>query len=619
MPLGRVPDDDSPARVPDPGVHVKGEGFRGAIDLHIRRQGASGPLAAHFQAGMGLLPGGAGAVEDQSRQVPFRQANRKGIHAFRPTPGQRKFHVGQVEGRQFERGCLVFAIRLEVVHPFEGGGFNAHTLDIDQRPPPGLETRRLQGQGLDLGQRLTPFGQAPFEAMEGDAKGGVVETDGPDADPGCGCLLRQHPIQLVDGQSHGLSLTSGRGEDEERQENRQTPQSPPPAAAANRASIWGLSEGRSVLVHRLPANFATEMMPHRHGMMGNREFMDEEGDKVPQRIMLGIESSCDDTSIAVLRGSQFVAQFTAAQHIHAKYGGVVPEFASRAHQRHILPVLHGVLEQAGLTLDDLDGVAYTRGPGLHGSLLVGSAFARSLAWSRSLPLWPVHHMRAHVLAHWISDANPPSGPMMALTVSGGHTQLVDVRSPWDLVVVGTTLDDAAGEAFDKVAKMIGLPYPGGPHVDRLAKEGNPEAFAFAAPRMDGLDFSFSGLKTSVLRTLERDGREAMEREGWQADVCASLQQTIVEMLVSRLEQAADQYGRTAIAIQGGVSANSGLRNAVQELGERRGWSVHIPPFKYCTDNGAMIAMAGQFAAMKGAEGALSDGPRPRWPMVSDQT
>ena len=352
--------------------------------------------------------------------------------------------------------------------------------------------------------------------------------------------------------------------------------------------------------------------------MGNREFMDEEGGKVPHRIMLGIESSCDDTSIAVLRGSEFVAQFTAAQHIHAKYGGVVPEFASRAHQRHILPVLHGVLEQAGLTLDDVDGVAYTRGPGLHGSLLVGSAVARSLAWSRSLPLWPVHHMRAHVLAHWISDANPPSGPMMALTVSGGHTQLVDVRSPWELVVVGTTLDDAAGEAFDKVAKMIGLPYPGGPHVDRLAKEGNPAAFAFAAPRMDGLDFSFSGLKTSVLRTLERDGREAMERKGWQADVCASLQHTIVEMLVSRLEQAADQYGRMAIAIQGGVSANSGLRTAVQELGERRGWSVHIPPFKYCTDNGAMIAMAGQFAAMKGGEGALSDGPRPRWPMESDQ-
>ena len=210
-------------------------------------------------------------------------------------------------------------------------------------------------------------------------------------------------------------------------------------------------------------------------------------------------------------------------------------------------------------------VAYTRGPGLHGSLLVGSAFARSLAWSRSLPLWPVHHMRAHVLAHWISDANPPSGPMMALTVSGGHTQLVDVRSPWELVVVGTTLDDAAGEAFDKVAQddwsALSGWAPCGPPRQGRKSGGLP----FAAPRMDGLDFSFSGLKTSVLRTLERDGREAMERKGWQADVCASLQHTIVEMLVSRLEQAADQHGRMAIAIQGGVSANSGLRNAVQEL------------------------------------------------------
>ena len=340
--------------------------------------------------------------------------------------------------------------------------------------------------------------------------------------------------------------------------------------------------------------------------------------QVPPRLMLGIESSCDDTSIAVIRGNVFLAQFTAAQHIHAKYGGVVPEFASRAHQRHILPVLEGALEQAGCSLDDIEGVAYTRGPGLHGSLLVGSAFARSLAWSRNLSMWPVHHMRAHVLAHWLEDAKPPSGPMMALTVSGGHTQLVDVRSPWELEVVGTTMDDAAGEAFDKVAKMIGLPYPGGPHVDRLAKEGNPNAFAFAAPRMEKFDFSFSGLKTSVLRTLEQDRGDAMQRDGWRADVCASLQRTIVTMLVSRLEKAADAHGRTAIAIQGGVSANSGLRTAVQELGQRRGWSVHIPPFKYCTDNGAMIAMAGQFSAMKGQEGGLGDGPLPRWPMESVQ-
>ena len=197
--------------------------------------------------------------------------------------------------------------------------------------------------------------------------------------------------------------------------------------------------------------------------------------------------------------------------------------------------------------------------------------------------------------------------------------LLTIVNTCGLEVVGTTMDDAAGEAFDKVAKMIGLPYPGGPHVDRLAQEGNAEAFAFSAPKMNGLDFSFSGLKTSVLRTLERDGGQAMRREGWQADVCASLQHTIVKMLVSRLEQAADRFGRTAVAIQGGVSANSGLRAGVEALARRRGWSVHIPPFKYCTDNGAMIAMAGQFASMRQESGSLSDGPLPRWPMESNQT
>ena len=336
---------------------------------------------------------------------------------------------------------------------------------------------------------------------------------------------------------------------------------------------------------------------------------------VENRLMLGIESSCDDTSIAVLRGNVLLSQFTAAQHIHAQYGGVVPEFASRAHQRHILPVLEGALEQAGVSLTDVEGVAYTRGPGLNGSLLVGSAFARSLAWSLDVPMWPVHHMRAHVLAHWMADAHPPTQPMMALTVSGGHTQLVDVADPWSLDIVGTTLDDAAGEAFDKVAKMIGLPYPGGPVVDQLAKEGDSEAFDFATPRVEGLNFSFSGLKTSVLRTLEKEGRERVESPGWKADVCASLQRAIVGMLIEKLEQAADQHGRRAVAIQGGVSANSGLREAVAQLGERRGWDVHIPPFRYCTDNGAMIAITGQFAAEKGEPGGLGDGPLPRWPMA----
>lgn len=335
------------------------------------------------------------------------------------------------------------------------------------------------------------------------------------------------------------------------------------------------------------------------------------------RIMLGIESSCDDTSIAVLKGRELLGQFAAVQHVHAKYGGVVPEFASRAHQAHIVPVLHGALEQSGCALSDLHGVAYTRGPGLQGSLLVGSAFARSLAWSLELPVYPVHHMQAHVVAHWMSDAAlTPDRPMMALTVSGGHTQLLHVQSPRDMEVVGTTLDDAAGEAFDKVAKMLGLPYPGGPEVDRLAKGGRADAFAFAEPRVPGHDFSFSGLKTSVLRVLERElaGGSGLS-EPVLMDVCASVQAAIVGILVNKLEQATDAFGLSAIAIQGGVSANSGLRQAVQDLGERRGWQVHIPPFRYCTDNGAMIALTGQYAAEYGVEGRWDEAPLARWPLA----
>ena len=334
------------------------------------------------------------------------------------------------------------------------------------------------------------------------------------------------------------------------------------------------------------------------------------------RIMLGIESSCDDTSMAILKGNALLGQFAAVQHIHAKYGGVVPEFASRAHQANIVPVLEGVLKESGCRLKDLDGIAYTRGPGLQGSLLVGSAFARSLAWSLGVPLYPVHHMRAHVVAHWMSDvAAIPTGPMMALTVSGGHTQLLHVHSPDEMEVIGTTLDDAAGEAFDKVAKMLGLPYPGGPEVDRLAALGNPAAFRFSAPVMPGFDFSFSGLKTSVLRVLEKElaGAQSMGKEMLQ-DVCASVQAIIVSMLVEKLELAAEAYGLEAVAIQGGVSANSGLRSAVQGLGERRGWQVHIPPFRYCTDNGAMIALTGQYAARNSQSGTLDEAPLARWPL-----
>ena len=335
------------------------------------------------------------------------------------------------------------------------------------------------------------------------------------------------------------------------------------------------------------------------------------------RVMLGIESSCDDTSIAVLKGRELMGQFAAVQHIHSKYGGVVPEFASRAHQAHIVPVLEGALKEAGCVLGDIDGIAYTRGPGLHGSLLVGSAFARSLAWSLGVPLYPVHHMRAHVVAHWMADATlNPRQPMMALTVSGGHTQLLEVLSPTQMQVIGTTMDDAAGEAFDKVAKMLGLPYPGGPEVDRLAALGNPKAFAFTAPKMTGHNFSFSGVKTSVLRFLEKtfsDGSEASE--ALIQDVCASVQQTIVSILVGKLEAAALERGMEAIAIQGGVSANSGLRKAVEELGQKHGWDVHIPPFRYCTDNGAMIALSGQYAAEKSVEGRLDEAPLSRWPLT----
>ena len=293
----------------------------------------------------------------------------------------------------------------------------------------------------------------------------------------------------------------------------------------------------------------------------------------PDRLMLGIESSCDDTSIALLRGNVLLAQFTAAQHIHAKYGGVVPEFASQAHQRHILPVLEGALEQADCTLQDVEEVAYTRERGLNGSLLVGSALHAA-----SLGLWIFHFGRfttcRHLLAHWMDDATAPRQPMMALTVSGGHTQLVDVRSPGELEVVGTTLDDAAGEAFDKVAKLVGLPYPGGPEVDRLAREGNPEAYSFATPKVGGLDFNFSGRRHPCSDTRKTRCRHHRSETGLR-DLCASVQATIVRMLVDRLEEAALARGRQAIAIQGGVSAIQGCGAVNPGTGKRVGRS-HPP-------------------------------------------
>ncbi|MDG2425003.1 MAG: tRNA (adenosine(37)-N6)-threonylcarbamoyltransferase complex transferase subunit TsaD [Flavobacteriales bacterium] len=343
-----------------------------------------------------------------------------------------------------------------------------------------------------------------------------------------------------------------------------------------------------------------------------------------ERVVLGVESSCDDTSMALLRGNKLLGQVDAVQLVHTDFGGVVPELASRAHQVHIGPVMDALLEQTGLDWADIDAVAYTRGPGLHGSLLVGSAWARSVSWALGVPLLPVHHMRAHILAHWVEhpahDKNngvrsaAPNLPAMGLTVSGGHTQLVRIDSPWDMEVVGETLDDAAGEAFDKVAKWVGLPYPGGPEVDRRAALGDPAAFTFSKPVVTGLDFSFSGLKTSVLSTLRKsiDAGRVFDESAIN-DVCAALQQTLVEMLVDRLEQAAIQFDCKSIAIQGGVSANSSLRKAALALGEKQGWSVHIPQSICCTDNGAMVAMAGQFLAEREQWGRLDDAPLARWP------
>lgn len=289
-----------------------------------------------------------------------------------------------------------------------------------------------------------------------------------------------------------------------------------------------------------------------------------------------------------------MANIIANQEVHAKYGGVVPELASRAHQQHILPVVHQALLQAGIALSDLHAIAYTNGPGLMGSLLVGASFARGLALSLQLPAYGIHHMRAHILAHFIADAHPapPPFPFLCLTVSGGHTQLVRVDSPSDFALLGQTLDDAAGEAFDKAAKMLGLPYPGGPEIDRLAQNGDPHRFTFAKAQVGGLDFSFSGTKTSVLYELQRaqkDNPRFIEEN--LEDLCASIQLTIVDILMKRLQEAATQTGIRHIALAGGVSANSGLRNALQAQSEKLGWTPYVPPLRYCTDNAAMIGIA----------------------------
>jgi N6-L-threonylcarbamoyladenine synthase len=314
--------------------------------------------------------------------------------------------------------------------------------------------------------------------------------------------------------------------------------------------------------------------------------------------ILAIESSCDDTSAAVVRDGTVLSNCIANQEAHRQYGGVVPEVASRAHQANIIPVVDLALKKAGLTKEDVTAVAFTRGPGLLGSLLVGTSFAKAFALSRGLPLIEVNHMQAHVLAHFAEDPKPEF-PFLCLTVSGGHTQIVLVRSPLDMEVIGQTLDDAAGEAFDKSGKLLGLGYPAGPVMDKLAREGNAR-FPFPEPAIQGLDFSFSGLKTSILYFLKKEiAANPNFVEENLADICASIQTCIVQILMKKLRKAARQTGIKEIAIAGGVSANSGLRSALTEWGQNEGWNTYIPAFQYCTDNAGMIGVAAHFKYMAG--------------------
>jgi len=311
-------------------------------------------------------------------------------------------------------------------------------------------------------------------------------------------------------------------------------------------------------------------------------------------LIFAIESSCDETSAAVCRDGKILANFIANQKVHEQYGGVVPELASRAHMQNIVPVVDTAIKQAGIQLHEIDAIAFTQSPGLIGSLLVGSQFAKSLALALNKPLIAVHHMQAHVLSNLIPERKP-SFPFLCLTVSGGHTQIVLANSPMELKVIGETLDDAAGEAFDKSAKLLGLPYPGGPLVDKYAKEGNPKKFSFAEPQIDGLDFSFSGLKTSILYFLQKEIKKDPEFiQKNLADLCASIQERIISILLKKYKKAALQTDIKDLCIAGGVSANSGLRTAFNEMCEQNNWNAFIPPFEYCTDNAAMIAITAYY-------------------------
>lgn len=320
--------------------------------------------------------------------------------------------------------------------------------------------------------------------------------------------------------------------------------------------------------------------------------------------ILGIESSCDDTSAAVVRNEVILSNVVAGQKVHEEYGGVVPELASRAHQQNIIPVVDRAIARAGISKDEISAVAFTRGPGLLGSLLVGTSFAKGFSLAAGIPLIEVNHLQGHVLALFIKEKegeyNPPKFPFLCLLVSGGNSQIILVRDYLDMEVIGQTIDDAAGEAFDKCAKVMGLPYPGGPHVDRLAQQGNPHRFAFSKPRITGLNYSFSGLKTSFLYFL-RDNLKENENfvEDNLNDLCASLQHTIIDILLNKLKKAAKETGIKEITVAGGVSANSGLRNALKENAKKYHWNLIIPKFEYTMDNAAMIAITGYYKYLKG--------------------
>lgn len=311
--------------------------------------------------------------------------------------------------------------------------------------------------------------------------------------------------------------------------------------------------------------------------------------------ILAIESSCDDTAAAVLQDAKVLSNVVARQAIHEEYGGVVPELASRAHQQNIVPVIDVALKKANIDKSQLSGIAFTQGPGLMGSLLVGSSFAKSMAMSLNIPLMAVHHMHAHVLAHFIEEEgfDKPEFPFLAMTISGGHTQIIKVNSFFNMEIIGETTDDAVGEAFDKSAKILGLPYPGGPLIDKYAQLGNPKAFPFTKPKVDGLDFSFSGLKTQILYFVQKKVAEnpnfIQENSN---DICASIQHTIIEILMDKLKMAVAETGIKQVAIGGGVSANSGIRNTLKEAETKYGWKTFIPKFEYTTDNAAMIGIVG---------------------------